>query len=77
MNLDTSGRPRIVLDLHQSSDVDLEIALGLKPEVGMRAHRIVTRKLITVKADTPNLEAANLMLQRHIGGLQWSTIRLC
>jgi CBS domain-containing protein len=35
----------------------------------MRAHQIMTRKLITVKADTPILEAANLMLQRHISGL--------
>jgi CBS domain-containing protein len=35
----------------------------------MRAHQIMTRKLITVKADTPILEAAKLMLQRHISGL--------
>ena len=35
----------------------------------MRAHQIMTCKLITVKADTPILEAANLMLQRHISGL--------
>jgi CBS domain-containing protein len=57
-----------VLDLHQSSDVDLEIALALKPEVCMGAHQIMTGKLITAKADTPFLEAANLMLQRHISG---------
>ena len=35
----------------------------------MRAHRIMTRKVITVKADTPILEAANLMLHQHISGL--------
>ena len=35
----------------------------------MRAHQIMTRKLITVKADTPILEAANVMLQHHISGL--------
>ena len=35
----------------------------------MRAHQIMTRKLITVQADTPILEAANLMLQHHISGL--------
>jgi predicted transcriptional regulator len=35
----------------------------------MRAHQIMTRKVITVKADTHVLDAANLMLQRHISGL--------
>jgi CBS domain-containing protein len=35
----------------------------------MRTHQIMTRKLITVKADTPILDAANLMLERHISGL--------
>ena len=35
----------------------------------MRAHQIMTRKVITVKADTPVLDAANLMLQHHISGL--------
>ncbi|MDP2355501.1 MAG: CBS domain-containing protein [Beijerinckiaceae bacterium] len=35
----------------------------------MRAHQIMTRKVVTVKADTPILEAANLMLQRRISGL--------
>ncbi len=35
----------------------------------MRAHQIMTRKVTTVKADTPILEAANLMLQQHISGL--------
>lgn len=36
----------------------------------MRAHQIMTRKVTTVKADTPILEAANLMLQQHVSGLQ-------
>lgn len=35
----------------------------------MRAHQVMTRKVVTVKADTPILEAANLMLQRRISGL--------
>ena len=35
----------------------------------MRAHQIMTRKVTTVKAETPILEAANLMLQQHISGL--------
>ena len=35
----------------------------------MRAHQIMTRKVITVKADTHVLDAANLMLQHHISGL--------
>ena len=35
----------------------------------MRTHQIMTRKVITVKADTPVLDAANLMLQHHISGL--------
>jgi CBS domain-containing protein len=35
----------------------------------MRAHQIMTRKVTTVKADTPILDAANLMLKQHISGL--------
>lgn len=35
----------------------------------MRAHQIMTGKVITVKAETPVLDAANLMLQHHISGL--------
>jgi CBS domain-containing protein len=35
----------------------------------MRVHQIMTRKVTTVKADTPILEAANLMLCHHISGL--------
>ena len=35
----------------------------------MRAHHIMTRKVTTVKADTPIRDAANLMLKQHISGL--------
>jgi CBS domain-containing protein len=35
----------------------------------MRAHQIMTRPVITVAPDTPMVEAANLMLQKHISGL--------
>jgi CBS domain-containing protein len=35
----------------------------------MRAHQIMTRPVITVSPDRAILEAANLMLQRHISGL--------
>ena len=35
----------------------------------MRVHQVMTRKVATVKADTPILEAANLMLHEHISGL--------
>ena len=35
----------------------------------MRAHQIMTRKVIAVKPDTPVSEAANIMLQRHVSGL--------
>lgn len=35
----------------------------------MRAHQIMTRKPLTVRADTPILDAAKLMLQHHISGL--------
>jgi len=35
----------------------------------MRAHQIMTRPVITILPDTPIVEAANLMLQRHISGL--------
>ena len=35
----------------------------------MRAHQIMTRKLITAKADTAISKAANLMLQYHISAL--------
>lgn len=35
----------------------------------MRAHQIMTRPVITVTADTPIVEAANIMLQRHVSGL--------
>ena len=35
----------------------------------MRAHQVMTRKVISVKFDTPIIEAARLMLERHISGL--------
>jgi CBS domain-containing protein len=35
----------------------------------MRAHQIMTRGVITVTPDTAILEAAHIMLQRHISGL--------
>jgi CBS domain-containing protein len=35
----------------------------------MRAHQIMTRDIITVRPDTPILEAANKMLENHVSGL--------
>ena len=35
----------------------------------MRTHQIMTRHVITVDADTPLLDAANLMLRHHVSGL--------
>jgi CBS domain-containing protein len=35
----------------------------------MRAHQIMTRPVITVTPDTTMVEAANLMLQKHVSGL--------
>ena len=35
----------------------------------MRAHQVMTRKLITVDADTTVYDAAMLMLQKHVSGL--------
>jgi CBS-domain-containing membrane protein len=35
----------------------------------MRAHQIMTRQVITVATDTPIVEAANIMLDKHISGL--------
>lgn len=35
----------------------------------MRAHQIMTRRVITVKPGTPVLEAANTMLRHHLSGL--------
>ena len=36
----------------------------------MRAHQIMTRRVITVKPETTVLEAANLMLKHPISGLR-------
>jgi CBS domain-containing protein len=38
-------------------------------EAAMRAHQIMTRPVITVAPETPIVEAATIMLQRHISGL--------
>src|ERR1700726_2017550 len=35
----------------------------------MRTHQIMTRKVITVGTATPIVEAANIMLERHVSGL--------
>ena len=35
----------------------------------MRAHQIMTRSVVTVTSDSSILDAANLMLQRHVSGL--------
>jgi len=35
----------------------------------MRAHQIMTRPVITVTPDTSIIDAANIMLQRHVSGL--------
>jgi len=35
----------------------------------MRAHQIMTRSVISVKPDTTIVDAANIMLQRHVSGL--------
>ena len=35
----------------------------------MRAHQIMTRPVITVTPETTIVEAANMMLQRHVSGL--------
>src|SRR5262249_6910187 len=38
-------------------------------EHSMRAHQIMTRSVVTVTPDTSILDAANVMLQRHVSGL--------
>jgi CBS domain-containing protein len=35
----------------------------------MRAHQIMTRQVMTVEADAPIVDAANIMLDKHISGL--------
>ena len=35
----------------------------------MRAHQIMTRQVMTVETDTPIVDAANIMLNKHISGL--------
>jgi CBS domain-containing protein len=38
-------------------------------EFPMRAHQIMTRPVVTVSPEATIVEAANIMLQRHISGL--------
>jgi CBS domain-containing protein len=38
-------------------------------ELAMRAHQIMTRPVITVTPETTIVDAANIMLQRHVSGL--------
>jgi len=40
-----------------------------RAELPMRAHQIMTRPVITVAPETTIVDAANLMLQRHVSGL--------
>jgi CBS-domain-containing membrane protein len=35
----------------------------------MRAHQIMTRQVVTIAADAPIVDAANIMLDKHISGL--------
>lgn len=42
----------------------------------MRTHQIMARKLITVKVDTPIVEAAKLMLEVISAAFRWSTMRV-
>jgi CBS-domain-containing membrane protein len=35
----------------------------------MRAHQIMTRQVITIAVDAPIVDAANIMLDKHISGL--------
>ena len=35
----------------------------------MRAHQIMTRQVITITTAAPIIEAANIMLDKHISGL--------
>jgi CBS domain-containing protein len=35
----------------------------------MRTHQIMTRQVITIAADAPIVDAANIMLDKHISGL--------
>src|ERR1700757_3355278 len=38
-------------------------------ELAMRAHQIMTRSVVTVSPETTIVDAAKLMLQRHVSGL--------
>jgi CBS domain-containing protein len=63
--------PYPALDLHQTPANPARY-LSVKfriPEAPMRAHQIMTRSVITVTPDTSIIDAANIMLQRHVSGL--------
>jgi CBS domain-containing protein len=58
------------VDQFAGSAVALHLSSMLKfLETVMRAHQIMTRRVVTVKPEATVLEAANLMLQHHISGL--------
>src|SRR6202011_2718912 len=47
----------------------ISVAISTPWRPPMRAHQIMTRPVITVTPETPIVEAANTMLQRHVSGL--------
>jgi CBS domain-containing protein len=53
---------------HWGSLPDIDIR-SQPMEAALRAHQIMTRPVITVTPETSIVEAANIMLQRHISGL--------
>jgi len=56
--------------LHAKANSLSSIGFNFKrAELPMRAHQIMTRPVITVAPETTIVDAANLMLQRHVSGL--------
>src|ERR1700676_4997581 len=47
----------------------ISVAMSNPRRPPMRAHQIMTRPVITVTPETTIVEAANMMLQRHVSGL--------
>ena len=47
----------------------LSSTISNSAETAMRAHQIMTRPVITISPDASIIEAASIMLQRHISGL--------
>ncbi|MGX1324388.1 CBS domain-containing protein [Bradyrhizobium sp. USDA 377] len=45
------------------------LKFDMPAEFSMRAHQIMTRSVISVTPDTSIVEAANIMLKRHVSGL--------